>query len=97
MVDTMGEEKGGAAGGASHEEGIPWRTRRIALAEGLRRARLDAFGEDGAPELARRLGLPARTWLNYEAGVTVPAEVLLAFLDVTRVDPARLTGRGGHA
>lgn len=37
---------------------------------GLRR---ELFGDDGGGELARRLGVPARTWSNYEGGVTVPA------------------------
>ncbi|MEO6810403.1 MAG: S24 family peptidase, partial [Isosphaeraceae bacterium] len=33
------------------------------------------------------LNLPARTWYNYETGVTVPAEVLLAFIDQTGTNP----------
>ena len=49
----------------------------------LREIRQERFGEHGGPELARRLGLPARTWYNYETGVTVPAEVLLNFIDQT--------------
>ena len=40
--------------------------------------------------MARRLGLPARTWYNYENGVTVPAEILLAFLELTQVGPSWL-------
>ena len=41
------------------------------------------------------LGLPARTWLNYEGGVTMPATVLLSFLDLTGADPHwLLTGQG---
>ena len=49
----------------------------------LRELRQERFGEHGGPELSRRLGLPARTWYNYETGVTVPAEVLLSFIDQT--------------
>jgi transcriptional regulator with XRE-family HTH domain len=60
----------------------------------LRRVRTDLYGEDGGPELARLLGLPARTWANYEAGVTMPGEVLLALLDLTGVEPRWLL-RGG--
>ena len=53
------------------------------LSSRLREIRQEQFGEHGGPELARRMGLPARTWYNYEAGVTVPAEVLLSFIDQT--------------
>lgn len=61
----------------------------------LREVRQELFGEHGGPELARRLNLPARTWYNYETGVTVPAEVLLAFIDQTEVNPTwLLTGDG---
>ena len=61
----------------------------------LREVRQDLFGEHGGPELARRLNLPARTWYNYETGVTVPAEVLLAFIDQTGVNPVwLLSGEG---
>ncbi|MEO6809868.1 MAG: XRE family transcriptional regulator [Isosphaeraceae bacterium] len=45
--------------------------------------------------MARRLGLPVRTWYNYEAGVTVPAEVLLRFVELTAVEPIWLLhGKG---
>jgi len=39
--------------------------------------------------------LTARTWYQYETGVTVPAEVLLNFLDKTNARPGwLLTGEG---
>ena len=61
----------------------------------LRDVRAEIFGEHGGPELARRLNLPARTWYNYETGVTVPAEVLLGFIDQTGANPLwLLTGQG---
>ena len=60
------------------------------LAERLRAIRTEQFGERGGPELARRLGLPIRTWYNYEVGVTVPAEILLRFLELTSVEPTWL-------
>lgn len=61
----------------------------------LREIRQELFGEHGGPELARRLDLPARTWYNYETGVTVPAEVLLSFIDQTGTNPVwLLTGQG---
>ena len=39
--------------------------------------------------------MPARTWYNYETGVTVPAEVLLGFIDQTGANPLwLLSGEG---
>ena len=61
----------------------------------LREIRQELFGEHGGPELARRLNLPARTWYNYETGVTVPAEVLLNFIEQTATNPVwLLSGEG---
>ncbi|MBX6313514.1 MAG: XRE family transcriptional regulator [Isosphaeraceae bacterium] len=65
------------------------------LSERLRMIRTELYGERGGSEMARRLGLPIRTWYNYEAGVTVPAEVLLRFLELTSVEPLWLLyGKG---
>jgi len=65
------------------------------LSARLREIREELFGPHGAPDLARRLNLPARVWYNYETGVTVPAEVLLGFIDQTGADPRwLLTGDG---
>jgi hypothetical protein len=45
--------------------------------------------------MARRLGIPVRTWYNYEGGVTVPAEVVLKIIELTSVEPAWLLhGKG---
>jgi hypothetical protein len=45
--------------------------------------------------MARRLGIPVRTWYNYEGGVTVPAEVVLRIIELTSVEPMWLLhGRG---
>ena len=57
------------------------------LAQRLKAVRVELFGERGGPELARLLSLPARTWYNYEVGVTVPSEVLLRFIELTSVEP----------
>lgn len=57
------------------------------LAERLRTIRVELYGDRGGPELARQLEIPNRTWYNYEIGVTVPAEILLRFLEVTSVEP----------
>ena len=50
------------------------------LASRIRQARLETYGEDGTTDLAEALGLPARTWRNFEDGVRIPGEVLLRFL-----------------
>jgi hypothetical protein len=60
---------------------------KASISRRLREIRRELFGERGGPELARRLNLPARTWYNYETGVSVPAEVLLAFIEQTGADP----------
>jgi SOS-response transcriptional repressor LexA len=60
---------------------------KASLSERLRSVRAELFGERGGPELARRLGIPIRTWYNYESGVTVPGEVILRFVELTGVDP----------
>jgi phage repressor protein C with HTH and peptisase S24 domain len=45
--------------------------------------------------MARRLGIPVRTWYNYEGGVTVPAEVVLKIIELTQVEPVWLLhGKG---
>lgn len=68
---------------------------KASLSKRLREVRQELFGEHGGPELARRLNLPARTWYNYETGVTVPAEVLLDFIDQTGANPVwLLSGEG---
>ena len=68
---------------------------KLALAERLAMLRLELFGERGGPEMARRLGIPVRTWYNYEGGVTVPAEVVLRIMELTSVEPVWLLhGRG---
>jgi hypothetical protein len=59
---------------------------KCGVAERLRDLRIELFGDRGGPELARRLGLPVRTWYNYEAGVTVPAEVVLRVIELTAVE-----------
>lgn len=67
------------------------------LSERLVKIREELFGESGGPEMARRLGLPARTWYNYETSVTVPAGVILAVIERFRVEPHWLyTGEGPH-
>jgi hypothetical protein len=57
--------------------------------------RRELFGEHGGPLLAEALHLPYRTWMNYEAGVTIPATVILQFIEISRANPGwLLTGEG---
>ena len=60
---------------------------KAAIAGRLRLIRSDLFGEQGGRELARQLGIPSRTWLNYESGVTIPGDVLLRFLVISNAEP----------
>jgi hypothetical protein len=53
------------------------------LAQRLRRIRVERYGEEGIPALSEIMGLPAKTWENFEAGVAVSGVVLLQFLDLT--------------
>ncbi len=59
---------------------------KCSVADRLREIRTELYGERGGPELARQLNLPVRTWYNYEAGVTVPAEVILRLIELTSVE-----------
>ncbi len=69
--------------------------RKASLTQRIREVRNDLYGENGIEALALALDIPVQTWLNYERGVTVPAEVLLEFLEITGTDPHwLLTGNG---
>jgi hypothetical protein len=68
---------------------------RVTLARRLRELREAVYGQDGVTMLTEQLGLPMQTWLNYEAGVTMPANVLLRFIELTSANPQwLLTGAG---
>ena len=71
--------------------------RRRCLAERLRQARVAAFGEGGAAELAGRLGVSADAWAAFESGEPIPDEVLLAFLAETGAEPRWLLSGEGPA
>jgi hypothetical protein len=67
---------------------------RSALVGRIREIREERFGED-IESLAEVLDVPAGTWRNYERGVTIPAEVLLAFIEITGARSQwLLTGEG---
>src|SRR4051812_32841036 len=89
------EASGWDAPPAHSYEDIEMRTQIIRLARRVREVREQLYGADGAPALAADLGLPARTWSNYERGIPIPADVLLRFLDTTGASPRwLLSGEG---
>lgn len=65
------------------------------LATRLREIRLELYGEHGGPILARELEVPYRSWVRYEAGASMPAQVMLRFLELTETSTHwLLTGDG---
>ena len=65
------------------------------LALRVREIRQETFGENGGPLLADLLRLPFRIWFEFEAGRTIPAVVILHFLELTHANPHWLrTGCG---
>jgi hypothetical protein len=62
-------------------------TLKLTIAERLADLRFELYGDRGGTEMARRLGIPGRTWYNYERGVTVPAETILKVIELTAVEP----------
>jgi hypothetical protein len=63
---------------------------RLAIAGRLAALRTEMFGERGRTEMARRLGLPLRTWYSYEEGTSIPAEVVLRIIELSSVEPGWL-------
>ena len=59
---------------------------KLALAARLVALRSELYGARGAPAMARWLGIPTRTWYNYERGCTVPAEIILKVITATSVE-----------
>lgn len=65
------------------------------LACRIREIRKELFGDEGAAILAAAVNVSPRTWMNYEAGVTMPARVVLQLIHATAVSPHwLLTGQG---
>jgi hypothetical protein len=72
-----------------------WLSIKLELADRVRTIRVQMYGENGGPLLAETIGVPFRTWINYENGCTIPAQVILRFIEVTGADPHwLLTGDG---
>jgi len=69
---------------------MDYRNDYLALAERIRMVRIEHWGVEGKAGLATQLGIPCQTWGNYEAGITIPALVLLKFIGLTGVCPGWL-------
>jgi hypothetical protein len=68
---------------------------QVGLAERVREIREDMYGRQGVQLLADALEIPPQTWLNYEAGVIMPADVVLKLIVTMRINPNwLLTGQG---
>jgi hypothetical protein len=77
------------------QSGFDWQSVKHDLASRVREVREELYGAHGGPLLADMLRLPYRTWTNYEAGCTIPAQVILRFIESTRAHPHwLLTGEG---
>ena len=48
------------------------------------------MASEAVPTWPGTLGIPVRTWYNYENGVTVPAEIILRIVELTAVEPVWL-------
>jgi hypothetical protein len=72
-----------------------WPVVKHGLARRVREIREELFGVHGGPLLADALRLPFRTWHHYECGCTIPAQVILRFIEETKASPRwLLTGEG---
>jgi hypothetical protein len=72
-----------------------WPVVKSAVAHRVRLIREDLYGAHGGPALAQALRLPFRTWYHYERGITIPAQVMLRFIELTEANPHwLLTGQG---
>lgn len=66
------------------------------LGDRLRIIRVEVFGTEGAPDIARQLGISPKTWTDYEEiGELAPTADLLRFIKLTGASPEWLwTGEG---
>jgi hypothetical protein len=60
---------------------------RKVLASRLEILRKNHFGEHGSAACAASVGIPYRSWWNYERGIAVPGEVILRVIELTNVEP----------
>ena len=69
---------------------------RKSLPGRLRQVRLEQFGEHGIPALSNAMGIPSRTWENYEAGVQMTGVAILQFIEITGTEPRWLLSGAGE-
>jgi hypothetical protein len=76
-------------------KGVDYRVANSDLSRRVRAVREEGFGVHGGPLLAEALGIPSGTLANYEAGVVIPAVIILRFIEVTGANPPwLLSGEG---
>jgi len=63
------------------------------LADRITAVHHDLFRDAGLSALVASLDLSLRTWMNYEAGVAMPASVMLRFIVLAAVEPLWLLRR----
>jgi len=74
-----------------------WQSVKSALAARVRQVREELYGTHGGPLLAEALRIPFRAWHEYESGGTIPALIILRFIEVTEAHPHwLLTGEGNR-
>lgn len=67
----------------------------LGIARRLAALRLELFGENGHADIAKCIGVPVRSWKNFENGVTAPSDVMLKVLVLFNVEPNwLLNGKG---
>jgi len=72
-----------------------WLALKNELADRVREIRREIFGDYGGPVLAEALHVSFRSWRGYEQGATIPAQVILQFIELTSAHPHwLLTGEG---
>ncbi len=78
-------------------QGFNWQSVKSALAMRIRQVREERYGSHGGPVLAEALRISFRAWHEYESGGTIPALIILRFIEVTEAHPHwLLTGEGNR-
>lgn len=54
-----------------------WKALQTGIAARVREIRHEHFGTHGGPSLAEALRIPFRAWISYEAGTSIPGQVML--------------------
>lgn len=57
------------------------------IGQRLRVLRIELAGEQDYAVFTKRMGIPLRSWYQYEHGVSIPADVILRVIEGTSVEP----------